>query len=131
METCAMGGLCGAALPPLFIVCLDAFGYRPTLIGWAVAVLIFVSLAILCIRPRTNVSVAPRPRMSDFNFLRSPLFWVLFTATLAQGLGQYIPSIYIPLYAVDIGLAPTSGALLLSLLNLAEAIGMPLMGSLV
>lgn len=74
--------------------------------------------------------MAPKPALSDFNFGRKPLFWVLLTATMIQGLAHYVPSIYIPSYALDVGLTSTKGALLLSLLNLATAIGQPLQGML-
>ena len=125
-----MGGLCGAVLPPIFTVCLDRFGHRATLIGWALVVLVLTSLGLLCISPRTRHPVAPKPARSDFDFVRVPLFWVLLATTLLQGLAHYVPSIYIPAYALDIGLTPTQGALLLSLLNLATAIGQPLQGML-
>ena len=118
-----MGGLCGALLPPLLTVCLDTFGYKPTLLGWALVVLVLISMSLLCIHPRTPYPVAPKLTRSDVGFVRKQLFWVLPTATISQGLAHYVPSIFIPSYALDIGLTSTKGALLLSLLNLATAIG--------
>lgn len=125
-----MGGLSGAVLPPLYNVCLNRFGYKATLVGWAVAVLILTTCGLLCIRPRTTEYRSPKPRRSDFDFFRKPLFWVILTATIIQGLAHYVPSIYLPSYALDMRLSSSEGALLVSLLNLATAIGQPLQGML-
>lgn len=43
-------------------------------------------------------------------------------------MAQFIPSSYIPSYAVDVGLSSSKGSVLLSLMNLGEAIGQPLIG---
>lgn len=83
-----MGGLCGALLPSLLTVCLDTFGYKHTLIGWAVVVLVLISMCLLCIHPRTPYPVAPKLTLSDVGFVRKQLFWVLPTATISQGLAQ-------------------------------------------
>ncbi len=125
-----MGGLSGAILPPIYTASLERYGYKATLIGWAIAVFILTDSGLLCITSRVPPIKPPRPRTSDFEFLRKPLFWVLLTATILQGLAHYVPSIYLPSYALDMGLTPTKGALLVSLLNLATAFGQPLQGLL-
>ena len=127
---CGMGGLSGAVLPPLYTVCLDRYGYKTTLIGWAIAVFILTASGLLGITSRVPTTDAPKPKFSDFDFLRKPLFWVLLTATIIQGLAHYMPSLYLPSYALDMGLSSAKGSLLVTLINLAQAIGQPLQGLL-
>ena len=85
-------------------------------------VLVLIAMSLLCNHPRTRYPVALKLTLSDVGFVRKQLFWVLPTATISQALAHYVPSIFIPSYALDVGLTSTKGALLLSLLNLATAI---------
>ncbi|KAL8912811.1 MAG: hypothetical protein Q9171_002269 [Xanthocarpia ochracea] len=125
-----MGGLSGAILPPIFEVCLDRYGHKATLIGMAIAVFILTAFGLFFVTSRVPDDNPPKPKRSDFDFLRKPLFWVLLTATAAQGLAHYMPSLYLPSYAIDMGLLSAQGSLLVSLINLAQAIGQPLQGLL-
>lgn len=92
-------------------------------------------MAILCIKPhlppRDSGATILKSKASDFVFVRRPLFWILLMATVVQATAQFIPSNYITSYAVDVGLGSSKGSLLLSLINLAEDIGQPLIGMLV
>ncbi|KAL8782483.1 MAG: hypothetical protein Q9195_009632 [Heterodermia aff. obscurata] len=127
---CGTGGLSGAVLPPLYTFCLDRHGYKATLIGWSIASFVLTASGLLSITPRLPPTQAPKPKFSDFEFLQKPLFWILLTATAIQGLANYMPSLYLPSYAIDMGLSSAKGSLLASLLNLAQAIGQPLQGLL-
>ena len=119
-------------LPPVYNVCLDKYGYKATLIGWAIAVFILTASGLKGITSRdpTGTVDAPKPTFSDFDFLRKPLFWVLLTATIIQGFAHYMPSLYLPSYAIDVGLSPAKGSLMVTMVNLAQAIGQPLQGLL-
>ena len=68
--------------------------------------------------------------MKDFDFLRKPLFHILLASTVIQAMAHYGPSVYLPLIGADFGLSSSQGAMLVSLLNLAQAIGQPLQGML-
>ena len=127
-----MDGFFGAALTPVFMFCLNNFGYTATLLGWAIAFTMLSTIGILCIRPRLLASEAQPavPKARDFAFMRTLLFWILLAATMVQALAQFVPSTYMPTYSLDVGLSPTLGSLLLTLLNLGEAIGQPLLGVL-
>ena len=127
-----MDGLVSAALTPVFTICLNNFGYTTTLLGWAIGFTTLSIIGILCIKPRLPVSEAlpAVPKARDFAFVHKPLLWILLAATMVQALAQFVPSAYIPSYCLDIGLSPTLGSLLLTLLNLGEAIGQPLLGVL-
>ena len=123
---CGMGGLSGAILPPIYEVCLNRYGHKATLIGMAIAVFILTASGLFFVTSRVPADNPSKPKWSDFDFLRKPLFWVLLTATAAQGLAHYMPSLYLPSYAIDIGISSAQGSLLVSLINLAQAIGQPL-----
>jgi predicted MFS family arabinose efflux permease len=60
---------------------------------------------------------------TNWKALRKPLFWVYCTSNVAQGLGYFFPSLYLPSYATAIGLTPTQGALILALLSVSQVIG--------
>jgi predicted MFS family arabinose efflux permease len=125
-----MGGLFGAILPPIFTQCLERFGFRATLIGWAICVIISTGAGATCVRPRLPYCSPVKPSTSDFGFLRKPLFWILSIATVIQGLAHYVPSIYLPSCALDFHMSAAQGSLILSMLNVATAIGQPLEGML-
>ncbi|EEQ35459.1 hypothetical protein McanMca71_003127 [Microsporum canis] len=73
---------------------------------------------------------SPSLSRHDFDFLRKPLFLMFLAATIIQALAHYGPSVYLPSIGADFGLTPTQGALLVSLVNLSQAIGQPLQGML-
>ena len=125
-----MGGLFGAILPPIFTQCLERFGFRATIIGWAICVILSTGAAATCVRSRFPSCSPIKPSTSDFGFLRKPLFWILSIATVIQGLAHYVPSIYLPSCALDFQMSPAQGSLILSMLNVATAIGQPLQGML-
>lgn len=86
-------------------------------------------MGLLCIRPRLPIPVQPpQPSWKDFDFVKKPLFLIMLLATIVQALAHYGPSLYLPTFGEDFGLSATEGALLVSLLNLAQAIGQPLQG---
>lgn len=109
-----MGGLSGAVLPPVFEACLNRYGHKGTLIGWTIAVFILTAFGLFFATSRVPDDHPPKPKWSDFDFLRKPLFWVLLTANVSQGLPHYMPSLYLPSYAIDMGLSSAQGSLLVS-----------------
>jgi predicted MFS family arabinose efflux permease len=88
------------------------------------------SFGLLFVHPHMPAEKAPKPMRSDFDFLRKPLFLIFLTATIVQALAHYGPSVYLPSIGADFCLTSTQGALLVSLVNLAQAVGQPLQGLL-
>lgn len=129
-QSCASGTAAGAALPLIYTICLDRYGYRVTLIGWGLVTFIITYVGLLCVHPRVPVTVVPSPSRDDFNFVKRPLFFVILTATIFQAIAQYGPILYLPTFGTQFALTSTQGALLVSLLNLAQAVGQPLQGML-
>lgn len=127
-HSCGAGAAAGAGLPPVYTVCLHAYGYKATLIGWGLITFVVTTVGLLFIHARTPPEPAPKPTRHDFDFLRKPLFLIFLASTIVQALAHYGPSVYLPSIGADFGLTPTEGALLVSLLNLAQAIGQPLQG---
>lgn len=60
---------------------------------------------------------------TDWTFLKKPLFWIYSVSNLWMGLGYFFPSLYLPSYASSIGLSVPKGALLLSLMSIAQVAG--------
>lgn len=130
LHSCGAGAAAGAGFPPVYTVCLNQYGHRATLVGMGLITLVVTAAGLLLVHPRTPPEKALEPTRRDFDFLRRPLFLIFLAATIVQALAHYGPSVYLPSIGADFGLSDTQGALLVSLLNLAQAIGQPLQGAL-
>lgn len=119
----AGGGLAGAGLPFLLQTLLAKYGYQTTLRAAAVAQFILVAPILPMVKARLPTSNNGALRAVDWSFLRNPLFWCFAVSNLSQGLGFYIPSLFLPTFASDLGLAGTMGALILAANNLASVMG--------
>ena len=126
------GGLLG---PFVLSWGLNTYGPGPFLRGWAVAMLLLIGPLLFFVRPRlplqhqqahstTSLRHTLSTLSSGFAFLRTPEFWLLQTTNFTQGLGYFIPLLYLPSYASTNNLSPTMQSLLLSLINLATIPGL-------
>ncbi|KAJ5330012.1 major facilitator superfamily domain-containing protein [Penicillium brevicompactum] len=122
---CSATGVSGAVMPFIMGKMLDKYGYRITLRAVAVALFILTGPLIPFLKGRLPASrhTASATAKSDWSFLRTPLFWVYSASNIAQGLGYFLPSLYLPSYARSIGLSNTEGALLLALMSVAQVVG--------
>ncbi|KAI1321508.1 major facilitator superfamily domain-containing protein [Xylariaceae sp. FL0255] len=127
---CGAGAAGGAGFPPAYTVALNKYGYKATLIGFGLITFVVTALGLLLVKSRTPPEKAIKPTWQDVDFVRKPLFLVFLASTLVQGIAHYGPSAYLPSIGVEFGLSNTQGALLVSLLNLAQAIGQPLQGAI-
>ncbi|CEJ91946.1 hypothetical protein VHEMI07627 [[Torrubiella] hemipterigena] len=119
----AGGGVSGAGLPFLLEWLLSSAGYRTTL--RIVAAVQFAALVpgMMLLKPRLPPSRDAALRRVDLKFFGKPLFWFFMLSNIFQGLGYYIPSLYLPTFATAIGLSRSIGALLLAVNNLATVVG--------
>ena len=64
------------------------------------AQLILIAPLLYFVTPRVPLSAAQHPNWSNitsgFGFLRLKTFWVLQIANIVQGLGYFIPTLYLP-----------------------------------
>jgi MFS family permease len=140
------GGLAG---PLVLNWGLSRYGPRTFLKGWAIAFvseyqvtshttnthqLILAGPMLYFVKPRLPLlrsRQTPSVRFTDgYNFLKTRTFWILQAGNIAQGLGYFIPGLYLPSYARTINLSPLESSLLVSLLNTASVPGIVLLSAL-
>ena len=81
--------------------------------------------------PMPRARLAPVVRFAEgFSFVRTRTFWIFQAGNVAQGLGYFIPGLYLPSYARTLNLSPLESSLLVSLLNTASVPGIVLLSAL-
>jgi MFS family permease len=126
----AGGGFSGVGYPFLLEVLLSKYGHKTTLRAVAVGLFIVVLPVLPLLKGRLPVSNQGALRGLDMSFFKQPLFYFFALSNLVQGLGYYIPGLYLPTYASSLGLSGAMGALILSSFNLATTFGQIAMGFL-
>ena len=116
-------GVSGIVLPFIMSELLSKFGFRTTLRAYGVVSVLLASPLLFFIRPRLPLAQAQSHRQLDMKFLRSSVFWIPQTCNIIQGLGYFIPTIYLPSYAKSQGLTATQGTLMLALVNMGVVFG--------
>ncbi|KAH7161489.1 monocarboxylate transporter [Dactylonectria macrodidyma] len=119
----AGGGASGVGLPFLLEMLLSKYGYRTTLQAVAVAQFVLVAPVLRYVKGRLPPSSHAAFRSVDLQFFSNPLFYCFAVSNLFQGFAYYIPSLYLPSFASDLGLSTTMGALILALNNGATVFG--------
>lgn len=123
-------GLGGVFIPFLLQFLLDKFGFRVALRVWT-ALLFSVSIPLVWVlKPRLPIAATVRVRMS-LKFLKDRTFWVLQTGSALQGLGFFMPSLYLPAYANQLGYDSNKSALTIVLINVFTMIGSLVMGLII
>lgn len=118
-------GAGGLVMPFAVEAMLHRYGHRTTFYILAGVFALAMLPGLLWVKPRL-----PRRRLSSLDgsdkggsIWTSPAFWMLFLGNTAQGLGNFMPGIYLPSYATDIGLSDTTASLIVSLVNGAAVPG--------
>ncbi|KAF6806044.1 MFS monocarboxylate [Colletotrichum sojae] len=127
---CSSSGVSGAVFPFVIEALLEKYGYQTTLRAVAVALCVLTGPLIPLLKGRLPPSLQSTSTRMNWGFLRDPLFWVFSLSNIAQGLGYFFPSLYLPSYAASIGLRGTEGALLLALMSISQVAGQLTFGSL-
>lgn len=120
---CASSGVSGIVMPFAIEALLARYGYQTTLRIITVGLVVLTGPLIPLLKGRLPPSERAAAGKTNWNALRNPLFWVYCTSNIAQGLGYFFPSLYLPSYATAIGLTPTQGALVLALLSISQVLG--------
>lgn len=127
---CSSSGASGAVMPFLMQALLEQYGYRTTLRATAVALFVLTGPLIPLLNGRLPYSAQTTTSRPDWTFLRTPLFWIYSVSNVAQGLGYFFPSLYLPSYVASLGLDSKHGALLLALMSVSQVLGQFTFGAL-
>lgn len=122
--TCQAGtGLSGAIIPFIMNAGLSRYGHRTILRAWAVGLVALTLPLFPYMKPRIPISYSIRSRPFDLSFLSSSFFWTLQGCNILQGLGYFIPGVYLPTFAEKIGASTIGGTLAVALFNGASVFG--------
>lgn len=119
----AASGLTGAFMPFLIESLLAKYGHQRTLQASAVAMAVLTFPLLFLLKGRLPASEHSRLARINWSFGAKPLFWMYAVATLIQGIGFFFPPIFLPSYATGLNISATNGALLLSLMSIAQVLG--------
>ncbi|MCJ1479641.1 hypothetical protein MMC13_008327 [Lambiella insularis] len=124
-------GMAGVFVPFLMTWGLTRYGFRTMLRAWALTLLLLSSPLLLFVKPRLPVPATARRPAFSFRFLRSSTFCCLQAGNVLQGLGFFIPNIYLPTYARALGLDAVHATVTVALANSAAVVGAVLLGALI
>ena len=124
-------GSAGIIIPFLSSWLLNTYGFRTTLRVWAVILAVGLTPCLFWVRGRLPITRGNALRPNDLKCLREAPFWLFEAGTIAQGMGHFLPLIWIPSFAQAIGLPAYAGTLGLALCNLANMFGAIFIGALV
>ncbi|KAK4555374.1 hypothetical protein LTR86_007671 [Recurvomyces mirabilis] len=128
-------GVTGLFIPVCMEWMLQRYDFRVALRIYALVTIAVSAPGLWLVRPRLPAARDTRTpnrkkRESGNGSLQSPRpfltnkhFLLLAFAVFTQGLGFFIPNIYIPSYASDLGLSSTASSSLLALISLSQVLG--------
>ncbi|KAI8073908.1 major facilitator superfamily domain-containing protein [Gongronella butleri] len=128
----AGAGTFGLVCPILIEKLLATVDFRWTLRILGLVTLFMCLGSSFFVRPR-HLPDAPKTKglafgTKDFRFLISSKFLVIGACILTQGLGFFIPNLFIQSYAISVGISDQTATLLLSLMNAMTIVGQLLLG---
>jgi MFS family permease len=124
-------GLSGAILPIILQWLLTNYGFRTTLRVYALAFVALNFPMLLFFKPRLPLSQISQSRSFDLSFWTCSNFLILQSGNIIQGLGYFLPAIYLPTFASSLGASGLEGTITLILLNAAAFVGSLCMGAAV
>lgn len=128
----AGGAASGVAIPLTMEWILTNWGFRTALRTWTVITVIVTTPALIYMKGRLPDQHANMgPQKLEMRFVKSPAFWVLQAGNIIQGLGYFMPGLYLPSFAIAQGWSSLSGTIAVSLCNGAMVLGATFTGWLV
>ncbi|KAF8241769.1 MFS general substrate transporter [Wilcoxina mikolae CBS 423.85] len=124
-------GVSGLVLPVVINAGLERYNFR--IVRRAPTVAFFVLSAPFLHHVKTHIPLSPTStsRTISLKFLLTPTFWALQTSNIFEGLGFFLPPLYLPTYAMTtLSLPPQTSSLLLSILNASSVPGQIFIGAL-
>ncbi|EGG06476.1 uncharacterized protein MELLADRAFT_86626 [Melampsora larici-populina 98AG31] len=121
------GSIFGLVYPPLLEWSLQKYGSRITYQAFAIFWVVIMLPMMPFFRGRLpNTRIQDPRRLCFSRYLRKPIFWAFVAVTLVQSLAYFVPSLYMPSYAMSIGLP---GGLILAFYSGASIFGQLLVGT--
>ncbi|KAI5477335.1 hypothetical protein MNV49_006477 [Pseudohyphozyma bogoriensis] len=126
-------GAGGSIFPFVIQGLLNKFGYKATMLSVAVGFFILGAISLYYIRPRVppppaGTAAARQARKVNFSFMKRSTLWAFSGAIMFSSLGNFIPSVWLPTYALDVSLTENDGTLLVSVMNAASVVGLLFLG---
>ena len=125
-------GTGGVIIPLVTEWMLGKWGFRTAMRAWSVISFLFISASLFFLKARThNHSTEHVSRGFDMRFLKSPAFWILQAGNICQGLGYFMPILYMPSFAADRGWSTLTGTIAVMLCNVSIVVGATSIGWIV
>ncbi|GFP58437.1 MFS-type transporter pynF [Trichoderma asperellum] len=125
-------GLGGFTIPLVLEALLGRYGFRATLRIWAVALFVVTMPLVYFVKPRLPPSMTAHIKPLDWGFMRTRVFAIYQLGNVIEGMGFFLPGIFLPTYAQDIlGAGSFASAATLLVLNIGSVVGPVTMGMLV
>ncbi|KAI8580999.1 hypothetical protein K450DRAFT_198056 [Umbelopsis ramanniana AG] len=125
-------GLMGLVTPIAIERSLAAVGFRWTLRILSLFTLVLCLSSSYAVRTRYLPDASGTMRVSftgkDFRFLTSRKFIILGACVLFQGLGYFIPNLFIQPYALSVGVPVQTSTTLVSVMNAMTVVGQLMLG---
>jgi MFS family permease len=113
-----VGTLVGA---PLAAALISVYGWRQTHVLFGVGgALLLVGCAVLARRPPEP---SGEPPLAVRALVRTGAFRSMYAATLLASLALFVPFVFLPVYAVSVGVAPVAAATLVGVIGVASVLG--------
>lgn len=116
---CSGTGVAGTVTPIILSQLLKSYSLHNVFRIWALVTAVVCVPILIVVKPRVPDSMRERPsRNPDLSFLKNKAFNLYQIANIIEGLGYFVPSVYLPLFARTVGFSNDSGnPLLVSLFN--------------
>ncbi|KAF2636807.1 MFS general substrate transporter [Massarina eburnea CBS 473.64] len=124
-------GLSGAIMPMVLQWLLARYGFRTTLRVCALSFVVLNFPILFFFKPRLPLSQTTQTRGFDMSFWTCTTFLVQQSVVVLQGLGYFLPAIYLPTYALSLGASGLQSTVTIVLLNFAAFLGSLTMGTAV
>ena len=119
----AISGIgCGTLVAaPVAAMLIERYGWRTSfeIFGWVSAALLLLCAALLVRPPVTG----EKKKVSIEAKVRTPAFALQYGSLFFAGIAVYIPFVFLPAYAADIGAGRVAGATLIGYIGAASVIG--------
>ncbi|KAL2044944.1 hypothetical protein N7G274_002719 [Stereocaulon virgatum] len=123
-------GVSGVCIPFIMNWGLSRYSFSTMLRVWSIVLILLAGPLLLFVKPRTPVSPTSCRRPISLAFIKTSTFWALQTGNILQGLGFFMPNIYLPSYARAIGLSSIAGTVTITLFNTMSVFGQVIQGAL-